>query len=215
MDIQHIEIIRNLANTRPIVWQTEINGKKVIIKDFRKNRFFFRNTVGRFLVWREERTYRKLAGIKGIPKLYGTIDGLALVIEFIAGKNLGKIKKSDKLPSSFFDFLDNTVRTIHDLGIVHCDLKKASNIILGEDGFPYIIDWAASIHKDEFDIPILKLIYERFRIDDELAIIKHKLKYAPYLVTKRERIRYNYHSPFERFVRKMRDTILPVFQKLM
>ena len=215
MDMETIKIIRRLSNTRPIVWQTELNGKKLIIKDFRKNSFFFRNTIGRFLVWREAKAYRKLSGIKGVPKLYGTIDGLALILEKIPGRSLGKIKKGDILPKAFFDALENTVSQFHKMGIVHCDLKKASNIILGEDGLPYIIDWGASIHKEEFNIPLLRLIFRRFCLDDELAIIKHKIKYAPHLVSKRDKIRYEYKSPFERVIRRIRDIILPIFQKLV
>ena len=214
--MQEIEVVRRRpVNTRPIVWRAKINGKMIVVKDFRKNGSFFRNTVGRFLVWREARTYRRLSGLKGIPKLYGTIDGLALVMEYIPGKSLGKIKKGSPLPEKFFNLLEELVVKIHDMGIVHCDLKKANNIIIGQDGSPYIIDWGASIHENEFDLPILRLIYRRFLLDDNLAIIKHKFRYAPHLVTREERITYEYQSPFERFVRRMRDRILPLFQRLM
>ncbi len=214
--MQEIEIIkRRPVNTRPIVWRTEINGRRIVVKDFRRNSYFFRNTIGRFLVWREARTYRKLSGLKGIPRLYGIVDRLALVLEDIRGKSLGKIKKGSVLPKRFFDLLEELVLKIHSMGIVHCDLKKANNIIIGQDGFPYIIDWGASIHEEEFDLPVLRLIYKRFLLDDNLAIIKHKLRYAPYLVTREERMIYEYQSPFERFIRRTRDIVLPVFQRLM
>jgi len=215
-DMQKIEIIkRRPVNTRPVVWRAEINGKRIVVKDFRRNGSFFRNTIGRFLVWREARTYKRLSGLKGIPKLYGIVDGLALVMEDVPGKSLGKIKKGCFLPKRFFDLLEELVLKIHEMGIVHCDLKKANNIIIGQDGFPYIIDWGASIHREEFDLPVLRFIYKRFLLDDKLAIIKHKFRYAPYLVTKREKIIYEHQSPFERFVRRARDIILPVFQRLM
>ena len=136
-------------------------------------------------------------------------------MEYIPGKSLGKIRKGSPLPERFFDSLEELVLKIHDMGIVHCDLKKANNIIIAQDGSPYIIDWGASIHEKEFDLPILRLIYKRFLLDDNLAIIKHKFRYAPHLVTKKERIVYEYQSPFERFVRKIRDRILPLFQRLM
>lgn len=215
MDMETVKIIRKPSNTRPLIWQAKLNGEEIIVKDFRRNGFFFRNTVGRFLIWREARTYRKLSGIKGIPKLYGTIDGLALVLEKIPGKSLGKIKKGNILPKSFFDALENMVSQFHKIGVVHCDLKKANNIILGKDGLPYIIDWGASIHREEFDIPLLRLIFKRFYLDDELAIIKHKIKYAPYLVNRKDKIRYEHKTPFERLVRKVRDIILPIFQKIV
>ncbi len=211
-----IEIVkRRPINTRPIVWKARINGKRVVVKDYRSNGFFFRNTIGRFLIWREARTYMRLSGMKGIPKFYGVIDGLAIVLEDIPGKNLGKFKKGNVLPKSFFDSLEELVKKIHEMGVVHCDLKKANNIIVGEDGKPYIIDWGASIHKEEFDLPILRRIYERFLLDDNLAIIKHKLRFAPSIVTEEEKRRYEHLTPFERFIRKVRDKVLPVFQRLM
>lgn len=215
MDMEKIEIIkRRPVNTRPVVWRAEINGRRVVVKDFRKNGSFFRNTIGRFLVWREARTYRRLSGIKGIPRLYCIIDGLALVMEDVPGKRLGKIRKGTFLPKGFFDSLQKLVLKVHNMGIVHCDLKKANNIIIGQDGFPYIIDWGASIHKEEFDLPILRYIYKRFLLDDNLAIIKHKFRYAPYLVTKEEEIVYTYRDPFERFIRRLRNLILPIFQRV-
>ena len=211
-----IELIkRRPGNTRPIVWRTQINGKRVIVKDYRKNGSFFRNTIGRFLVWREAKAYRRLCGIKGIPKFYGIMDGLALVLEDIPGTSLGKIKKGEKLPKTFFDSLEKLVKKIHNLGIVHCDLKKANNIIIGMDGYPYIIDWGAAIYREEFDLPILRYIYERFLLDDNLAIIKHKLRFAPHLVSEEEKARYTYQSILERFIRQIRDIILPIFKKLM
>ncbi len=214
-EVMEAEIIRRPTNTRPIIWQISLNGKRFIVKDYRKNGFFFRNTIGRLLIWREEKAYRKLSRIKGIPKFYGNIKGLALVIEKIEGVRLGKIKKGTPLPKSFFDQLESTVRRFHKMGVVHCDLKKANNIILGTDGRPYIIDWGAAIHKEEFDLPVLRLIYKRFLQDDNLAIIKHKLRFAPQLVTERERRLYEYKSPFERLIRKIRDFLLPIFQKIV
>ena len=214
--MNRVEIIkRRPASTRPIVWRTRINGKRIIVKDYRRNGSFFKNTVGRFLVWREAKAYRRLCGIKGVPKFYGIIDGLALVLEDIPGTSLGKIKKGEILPKTFFDSFEKLVKEIHNLGIVHCDLKKANNIIIGTDGYPYIIDWGAAIYKEEFDLPGLRHIYERFLMDDNLAIIKHKLRFAPHLVSEEEKERYKNQSASERFIRQLRDIILPVFKKLM
>jgi len=211
-----VEIIkRRPANTRPLVWRTQINGKRIIVKDYRRNGSFFRNTFGRLLVWREARTYKRLNGIKGVPKFYGVLDGLALVLEDIPGTSLGKLKKGETLSKDFFDSLEELITKIHNIGIVHCDLKKANNIILGADGYPYIIDWGAAIYKEEFDLPGLRYIYRRFLIDDNLAIIKHKLRFAPYLVTEEEKKRYMNQTILERFIRQIRDILLPIFKKLM
>ena len=88
-------ILRPPSSTRPTIWLAEEKGIRAIIKDFRANGFFFRNIVGRFLVWRESKAYKKLRGIKGIPTLYRVIDGLALVVEDIPSRNLENLEKNN------------------------------------------------------------------------------------------------------------------------
>ena len=63
------KIFRKPTSTRPAIWLLEEDGKRAIMKDFSPNRFLYRNFVGRFLLWREEKAYRKLEGIQGIPDL--------------------------------------------------------------------------------------------------------------------------------------------------
>ncbi|MBT3185798.1 MAG: hypothetical protein HN342_14875, partial [Nitrospina sp.] len=81
-------VLRKASNTRPTIWIVEKNGVRAVVKDFSKNRFLFRNIVGRFLIWREAKAYGKLRGIKGVPEFYGVIGGLALAIEEIPGRSL-------------------------------------------------------------------------------------------------------------------------------
>ena len=74
-------ILREPTSTRPVIWVVEENGERAIVKDFSLNRFFFRNIIGRILIYREAKVYRKLKGIAGIPAFYRTINGLSIVIE--------------------------------------------------------------------------------------------------------------------------------------
>jgi hypothetical protein len=92
-------------------------------------------------------------------------------------------------------------------------LKRAPNTILGDNGLPYIIDWAASISEKEFRIPPLSLIYRRFKLDDHMAITKLKLRHSPETVSPEEVARYNYRSWGERLIRAIRDRLREVLQK--
>ncbi len=186
-----------------------------MVKDFSRNRFLFRNTAGRFLVWRESRAYRLLEGVKGVPRLYRVIDGLALVLEEIRGENMGGPKEGKNIPATFYDALRDLVERIHGKGLAHCDLKKATNTLIGEDGEPYVIDWGASISEREFRFPILRLIYRRFVLDDHAAIVKLKLRFIPHAVTPKERLLYQNRSAMERLVRKIRDRLREIFQRIM
>ena len=86
-------IVRTPSSTRPAIRVVEENGVRAVVKDYSANRFVFRNIVGRFLVWRESKAFRKLKGLKGVPTLYRVIDGLALVIEEIPGRSLENLEK--------------------------------------------------------------------------------------------------------------------------
>jgi RIO-like serine/threonine protein kinase len=211
---QQCGILRKPSSTRPVIWILEQDGVKAIVKDFCFNGFLFRNTIGRFLVWREKKAYERLKGLKGVPILYRAIDGLALVIEAIPGNNIEAMETVAKLSDNFFEDLRVLVDNIHERGLAHCDLKRAPNIILGDDGKPYIVDWAASISKREFGFFPLYLIYEMFIQDDLNAIIKIRLKHHPENVTPEEKNQYAHRSIAEKVIRNIKDKIKDFLKKI-
>ena len=143
-------ILRMQTNTSPIVWRIKERGVNAIVKDFSYNNFWFRNIIGRFLVWREKKAYKLLEGISGVPAFFGSIGGCALILEEIQGVPIDTLEILKTLDENYFRELRELTDKFHERGIAHCDLKRAPNIILGNDGKPYIIDWAASISKSEF-----------------------------------------------------------------
>lgn len=208
-------VLRPNTNTRPAVLRIIDGEVKAIVKDFSRLGFLYRNTAGRFLVWRESKAYRHLRGVDGIPRLFRLIDGLALVIEEIPGRSLENAYRDINLPASFFDELEDLVNRVHERGIAHCDLKKEANVLLGEDGRPYIIDWGAAILGREFKFHPLDLIFKRFLKDDLMAVIKLKLAHIPETVSRGEKARYFYRSPAESFIRSVRDHLRRLLQKVV
>ena len=198
-------ILRKPSGTSPAIWIIEENGVKAVIKDFSLNGFIFRNTIGRLLIWRENKAYSRLKGLEGVPALYRTISGLALVIEAIPGKSVESLEVVAGLSEKFFRDLRVLVEKVHRLGQAHCDLKRAPNIILGDDGKPYIVDWAASISKREFRFFPLSIIYKMFLQDDLNAIIKIRLKHCPEKVSPQEKERYTRRSKTEIIIRAIKD----------
>jgi tRNA A-37 threonylcarbamoyl transferase component Bud32 len=212
---KHCRVLRKESNTRPVIWLVEENGIRAVVKDFSTKKFLFRNIIGRFLVWREGKAYRRLKGMKGVPTLYRVIDGLALVIEEIPGRTLENLEAEIKLPEDFFHALKDLVNRFHKRGMAHCDLKRAANTMLGHDGLPYIIDWGASISETEFRLSPLNLIYRRFLLDDYLAIVKLKLRHIPESVTQAERNLHSHRSRAERLLRGIRDRLRETLQKIV
>lgn len=211
---KHRAVLRHSSSTRPMIRVVEENGVRAVVKDFSVNGFLYRNVAGRFLVWREEKAYRRLKNVKGVPALYRVIDGLALVMEEIPGRSLENLEKEIQLDSEFFHALKRLVDKFHERGLAHCDLKRAPNFILGQDGQPYVIDWAASISESEFSFFPLNRIYRRFLLDDYLAIIKLKLRHIPKEVTPEEKSAYNKRGGMEIVVRSIRDRLRNLLQKI-
>lgn len=202
------------SSTRPTLWLVEEDGVKAVIKDFSTNKFLFRNLAGRFLVWRECRALGKVAGIKGVPKVYRIIKGLAIVLEEIPGHSLNDVESGSELPEGFFNECGELVSRVHARGVAHCDLKRGANILVGLDGCPYIVDWASAILKSEAEFFPVKWIYERFLRDDELALIKLKLKHCPGTVSGEEKARLAYRSGPERSVRAIRDRLRNLLKRI-
>ncbi len=211
----HCEILRHSSNTMPVIWVVEEKGVRTVVKDFSNSKFFYRNTVGRFLIWRERRAYESLKDLKGIPACYGVIDGLALALEEIPSRPLKKHNKNIKLSDTFFDDLKNIVDSFHKRGLAHCDLKNGANVLVGHDGRPYIVDWSASISEKECRFFPLNRIYLRFVMDDYFAIIKLKMRYAPETLTPEEKRKYAQLSHIERGVRSIRDRLRKILKKIV
>jgi serine/threonine protein kinase len=211
---KQIRVIRQPSNTRPIIRLVEDNGIQGIVKDFSVNGFIYRNIIGRFLLWREGRAYQKLQGIKGIPVFYRKIDGLALVISKVPGKDLGQLSEEEKPDLEFFQRLTKLIQECHRHGIAHCDIKRSSNIIIDDFGNPHIVDWAAAIEVKEFFIYPFKIIYRRFIEDDFKAVTKLKMRYCPEGITHEEKQSYIRRSIVERTIRAVRDVARKCLQKI-
>ena len=206
--------IRGPSSTRPAIYAVEQKGAKGVVKDFSSNRFLFRNLIGRFLVWREEKAYRRLKGLQGTPALYRVVDGLALVLEHIPGESLEDAGDREALPGSFFDELRALVEAFHERGICHCDLKRAANIVVGAGGRPFVLDWSAAIMEREFRFFPLTHIYRRFILDDVNAVTKHRLRHCPETVSVEEKERYFGRSGSEKLIRSLRDRLRLLLQRV-
>ena len=104
--------------------------------------------LGRFLGYRERYFLQALAGVPGIPgvfrevKVNGRIMSNVVAHEFIPGKPLSL---SSNLRSDFFENVKRVLAELHDRRIAYFDLHKQENVIVGEDGSPYLIDFQVSL----------------------------------------------------------------------
>jgi predicted Ser/Thr protein kinase len=103
----------------------------------------------RRLLRREHAVYERLAGVPGVPRTYGLIDGEYLALEYIAGPALRSNESKLSDPDAFFASLLATLHAMHAAGVAHADLKRKANIIVGPGERPYLIDFGIAVRRGE------------------------------------------------------------------
>ncbi len=166
----------------------KMNGKLGLVKDYSKRPWLYRWCVGLISTRRERSIYRKLQGVRGIPRLYGRLDRYALVMEYIPGKDASKVKPGLVGPE-FFEQLEGVVHRVHGRGVVLCDLRHMANIIVSDDGQPYLVDFCTAFERGGRWNIFKRWLFGIFYQDDLLGIIKAKKNLAPELVSPDELVR--------------------------
>lgn len=104
--------------------------------------------LGRLLARREHYFLQTLAGVRGIPRVFDHViaDGRtcphAVAHEFVPGTPLSL---SQKLRGDFFSNVEALLGQLHSKRIAYVDLHKQENVIVGDDGHPYLIDFQVSV----------------------------------------------------------------------
>jgi predicted Ser/Thr protein kinase len=150
---------------------------------------------------REHAAYRRLNGVVGVPACYGFLARRYLLMEFIDGTAYREATWQDR--DSWFTGLLDVINAFHSRGVSHGDLKSKSNMIVGVDLKPYIIDFGTTfLYKDGYH-PINNRLFEYGKRLDINAWVKHKYhgRYRDASEEDRELLRY---SKLEYVVRKLR-----------
>lgn len=104
--------------------------------------------LGRMLASRERSMLMRLADVDNVPRGCGQIivDGKACRTadghEFVPGQPL---RPGDRPDDQFFDRFRTLLTKIHERDIAYVDLHKCENILVGDDGEPYLFDFQISM----------------------------------------------------------------------
>jgi serine/threonine protein kinase len=121
---------------------------------------------------REYQAYLRMDGLAGVPQCYGMIDGHYLVIEFVRGVPYRQANWFNR--DRWFEEFLAVLRSIHERGVSHGDLKSKSNIMVTADENPCVIDFGtAFIHKPGVH-PLNNWLFEHGKRMDINAWVKHK-----------------------------------------
>lgn len=97
--------------------------------------------LGRRLRDREVRIYRKLADLPNVPAVLDVVGETGFLHAYIEGRPL---ERGKTVPDGFFAQLERLLLELHRRGIAYVDTNKPQNILLGDDGRPYLIDFQIS-----------------------------------------------------------------------
>ncbi len=116
--------------------------------------------------------YRQLQSLAGIAGCYGMPDRHTLVLEFVPGRPYRQASFTDR--ALWFENLQQLVDTIHARGVGHGDLKRKENLLAGESGQPYVLDFGTAIIRKPGRHPFNHWLFRFCCKLDNNAVIKHK-----------------------------------------
>jgi len=154
---------------------------RIVVKLYRTQPFFGLPMawMGQFLRDHEEGIYAALADVPGVPQWLGRVGRNGYALEYIDGRPLDHVKRP---PAGFFDALRAIFDAIHARGVCYCDGNKRSNILIREDGAPFLIDYQIAFRRRD-DLPrpfrgIWRRVIEYFQRRDLYHLYKHKRRMA-------------------------------------
>lgn len=150
---------------------------------------------------REYAAYQRLDGVEGVPACYGLLAKRYLVMEFVEGTAYRHAIWQDR--DQWFAELLSIIQAFHARGVSHGDLKSKTNMIVGSDQKPYVIDFGTTFLFQEGFHPLNNRLFEYSKRLDINAWVKHKYHGRYKNASEEDRQLLNY-SKLEWVVRKLR-----------
>lgn len=125
------------------VWRIELDGAPAVLKTYAGKPAPIR-LIGRLLIAREQRAYRALAGVAGVPALLESGDPLSLAIEYVPAEWI-----SERLPApdgaAIIESLGALIDRLHARGVYHLDLRNRGNVLIDAGSRAHIVDFASAV----------------------------------------------------------------------
>jgi hypothetical protein len=196
-------------------------GVRYVLKlsDFRFVGGFLFRPFASLMSKREYRMYQRVADMEGVPELGPRFGLRGYFHRFVEGKTLFECDDGSWIQDDFFDKLKGILEELHRRRIYYADFNKRGNIIKGDDGNPYLIDFQISLYFKKREGAFGKFcdkVFEALIKEDFYHFVKHKHRFKTHLVTEDEnamgrRSGFNtlFESLFGRPYRKVKRLIYP------
>jgi serine/threonine protein kinase len=133
--------------------------------------------LARRLLRREAAALAALSGAPGVPQLL-LVEDRILARSYLPGEPLHRGRPRDP---AFFRAAARRLRHMHRLGVVHNDLAKEPNLLVGDDGTPAFIDFQLA-----WFAPRRGRLFRMLAYEDLRHLLKHKRSYCPGDLSRRE-----------------------------
>lgn len=178
---------RQGGGSRPDVLLIKLGGEEAVLKDYGKADPWFRRVVGPLSARREARALKQLEGARGVPRLLRRVGRDAILLEYVPGTSAREVPPGGLTPQ-FFERFYRLVDRLHEYGVAHCDLRSQGNILVGADGEPHVVDFAAHFRRGRSWNPASRWMYAKFCEADRVAVARLKKSHAPELLTETEKL---------------------------
>lgn len=128
--------------------------------------------LNRWFLHHEYETYCRLTGISGIPHCYGLFQGRYLALENVESQTLRHANIRDR--DAFFAEMLAIIKSIHERGVAHGDLKRKENILVTHDSRPCLIDFGVAVYRKPGFHPFNHFRHSFSHQHDFNAWVKHK-----------------------------------------
>lgn len=180
------------ANAR--VERVTIDGAEWTLKDFSPRPLAVRNTLGRFLLWRELSALRRVAGLPGVPADAFRLDAHAIAARYLPGTTLAELPPG-RVSTSFLEALERLLQRVHQCGMVHLDTRGGGNMLMMPDGEPGIFDFQAALSTQWMPAGLRRLL-ESF---DLSGIYKKWAQWQPESLGESRRVLYERTTRWRRY----------------
>jgi hypothetical protein len=149
--------------------------------------------IGRLHAWHESSAYQELADLPAVPQYVDRFGAFGFVHEYVDGHPLGR---GEQVRDDFFDLLRQSIGFIHQRGMAYVDLEKCENVIVGDDGRPYLVDFqiAWRVPRRWGDRWPLTWIRSRLQRADRYHLLKLQRRCRPDQLSE-EQLRASYRKP--------------------
>jgi len=176
------------ADTYLVDWE----GGTAVLKTFRRRPWLMRVLFTRWTLAHEVAVMQALDDVPGVPRILGRLGKDSFVMEYVRGagplQSHRQVPPERYPPREFFIRLREMVLDMHRRGVSHGDMRRR-NIMQGDDGRPYLIDFATAVIANGPVRPLRRRLMTWFAQADRFALAKLIDSYYPDLVSADERRR--------------------------